>query len=206
MGYSQTHKAETRARLVKLASAALKKYGPERLGVVELMHAAGLTHGGFYAHFKSKEALLVEALEGAFQEAEQIYHRLGDHLPPRRALAKFIDFYVSAYHRDTPSNCPIVTLNSDLPRQSKKFRATFDAGLGRLVSILANWIEAAGISDSEAAAASALSTMAGTIAVARAIYDKRISDGLLAAARGSIKTGLGLSTAELSKRTTSSKR
>ena len=78
MGYSQTHKAETHAKLVKLAGRVLRKNGPEQLAVVELMHAAGLTHGGFYAHFKSREVLLVEALGGILEEAQQKYHRLGD--------------------------------------------------------------------------------------------------------------------------------
>src|SRR5260370_32854856 len=93
------------------------------------MHAAGLTNGSFYSHFTSKEALLLGALEGAFNESEKIYHRVGDNLPPRQALTRFIDFYLSTYHRDSPSNCPIITLVSYLPRQSKKFRGTFDAGL-----------------------------------------------------------------------------
>jgi hypothetical protein len=103
--------------------------------------------------------------KGAFNEAEEVYRRVGDNLPPRQALTRFIDFYLSAYHRDSPSNCPIVTLSSDLPRQSRKFRAAFNAGLKRLLGILARLIEAAGISDSETAAAATLSAMAGTMAI-----------------------------------------
>ncbi len=191
MDYSQ-NKAKTYTRLVRLASQYLKKQGPERLGAAKLMHAAGLARGRFYAHFTSKEALLLEALRGAFTEAEQIYHRIGDNLPPRQALTRFIDFYLSAYHRDSPSNCPIVTLHSDLPRQSRKFRAAFNAGLKRLLGILAGWMEAAGISDSETAAAATLSTMAGTMAVARAVSDKRVSDELLAVVTDNLKARLGL--------------
>jgi AcrR family transcriptional regulator len=194
MGDSRKNKVDTRTRLVRLASRLLKTQGPERLGVAKLMHAAGLTHRGFYAHFTSKEALLLAALEGAFTEAEQIYHRIGDKLPPRQALTRFIDFYLSAYHRDSPSNCPIVTLHSDLPRQSKRFRAAFNVGLKRLLDILAGWIEGAGIAEGEGekVAAATLSAMAGTMAVARAVADKRVSDDLLAVASNNLKARLGL--------------
>jgi TetR/AcrR family transcriptional repressor of nem operon len=192
LGYSQTHKAETHAKLVKLAGRVLRKNGPEQLAVVELMHAAGLTHGGFYAHFKSREVLLVEALGGIFEEAQQKYHRLGDGLPPRRALKNFIDAYVSPAHRDSLSGCPIVTLGSDFPRQSRAFRITFNSGVTNLVSILAEWIDAAGIPNSEALAASILSAMAGAIGVARAVSNKRLSDDVLKATRETIKGRLSL--------------
>jgi PAS domain S-box-containing protein len=189
---SQKHKDKTSTRLLRLASHYLKRQGPERLLVTKLMHAAGLTNGSFYSHFTSKEALLLGALEGAFNEAEEIYHRVGDNLPPRQALTRFIDFYLSTYHRDSPSNCPIITLGSYLPRQSKKFRGTFDAGLKRLLDILAGWLDAAGISDGKRVAAAMLSAMAGTMVVARAVSDKGVSEDLLAVVRDNLKAQIGL--------------
>ena len=114
MGYSQTHKAETHAKLLKLASEALRKDGPDKLGVIELMRVAGLTHGGFYAHFKSRDELVLEALKAVFDEAQQRYHGFSGGLPPREALTRFIEQYLSPVHRDKLSMCPIVTLNSDL--------------------------------------------------------------------------------------------
>jgi PAS domain S-box-containing protein len=192
MPLSQKHKDKTYTRLLKLASHYLKRQGPERLVVTKLMHAAGLTNGSFYSHFTSKEALLLGALEGAFNEAETIYHRVGDNLPPRQALTRFIDFYLSTYHRDSPSNCPIITLGSYLPRQSKKFRGTFDAGLKRLLDILADWLEAAGIPDGKRVAAAMLSAMAGTMVVARAVSDKGVSEDLLAVVRDNLKAQIGL--------------
>ena len=203
MRYSETHRQETHAKLVKLAGRALRENGPERLAVADVMQAAGLTHGGFYAHFKSKDALLAETLDGVFEESMRKFQRVTDGLPPRRALASYIDFYVSPAHRDDVSRgCPIVALNSDLPRQSRKFRATFDRGMKLLVATLASWLEAAGIAgDGQALAASVLSAMAGAVAVARAVSDKRLSDELLEAARDSIKARLGLDDATLSGRT-----
>ena len=206
MRYSETHKTETHAKLLRIAGKALREKGPERLAVAEVMQAAGLTHGGFYAHFKSKDALLAEALEGVFAYSKEKYRRLTEGLPPRHALATYIDFYVAPEHRDNPSRgCPIVALNSDSPRQSRKFRAAFDAGVKSLIGALAQWIAAAGIegandNDADALAASLLSAMAGAVAVSRAVSDKSLSDEMLEAARTSIKARLGLSDVALSGR------
>src|ERR1700720_906872 len=194
MRYSDTHKSETHAKLVRLAGRVLRAKGPEGLAVAELMQAAGLTHGGFYAHFKSKDALLVEALEGVFEESKRRFQGVPNGLPPRDALARYIDLYVSPAHQDNRSReCPIVALNSDLPRQSKEFRATFDSGLRALLNRLTDLIKAADINDSEALAASVQSAMAGAVAVSRTVSDRRFSDELLKSARASIKARLGLS-------------
>ena len=99
---------------------------------------------------------------------------------------------MSSAHRDSVSGCPIVTLGSDFPRQSRAFRITFNSGVKNLVSILARWIDAAGIRNSEALAASILSAMAGAIAVARAVSNKRLSDDVLKATRETIKGRLSL--------------
>ncbi|HTW72984.1 MAG TPA: TetR/AcrR family transcriptional regulator [Acetobacteraceae bacterium] len=193
MRYSETHKAETHAKLVKLAGRVLREKGPDKLAVAELMAAAGLTHGGFYAHFKSKDALLAEALQGVFEESRQKRRAVADVLPPREALVRYIDLYLSPAHRDRPATgCPVVALNSDLPRQSRRFRAAFDAGVTMLVADLDDWFKAAGIADGDGLAASVLAAMAGAVAVSRGIVDKRLSDALLAATRDSIKTRLGL--------------
>ena len=200
MRYRDNHKAETHARLVKLAGRMLCEKGPQNLAVAELMQRAGLTHGGFYAHFKSKDALLAEALASIFAESDRTLRRVTAGLSPCHALARYIDVYVTPAHRDNRcGGCPIVALNSELPRQSRKFRAAFDAGTKLLVGRLANWIKAAGITGGEALAASVLSAMAGAVAVSRAVSDKRLSDELMGAARAGIKARLGLCDAALSR-------
>ena len=194
MRYSDTHKAETHAKLVKLAGRALREKGPEGLSVADLMGSADLTHGGFYAHFKSKGALLTEALQGIFEESNHKLEKLAEGLPPRLALAQFVDTYVSSAHRDKPSTgCPIVALNSDLPRQSRQFRAAFDAGVKRLVGSLARQIKDARIADSETLAPFVLSAMVGAVILSRTVSDETLSDGLLASARKNIKAQLGIS-------------
>ncbi|HEY2068659.1 MAG TPA: TetR/AcrR family transcriptional regulator [Rhizomicrobium sp.] len=200
MRYSDTHKSETHARLLKIAGKALREKGPEGLAVAEVMKEAGLTHGGFYAHFKSKDALLAEALESIFVYSKEKYRRMIDGLPPRHALATFIDYYVSPEHRDNPSRgCPLVMLNSDLPRQSKKFRGVFDAGVERLTLTIATLIRDIGVSTDPGLAPSILSAMAGAVAISRAVSDKRLSDEMLEAARESIKARLGVTDAELAR-------
>jgi len=200
MRYSESHKAETHKKLLKIASRALREKGPDNLAVAEVMKEAGLTHGGFYAHFKSKDALLAETLTTIFARAGANIDKMVEGLPPRHALATYIDFYVSPRHRDNPSTgCPITALNSDMPRQSAKFRETFDKGVKFLVARIAGWLAASGHSDPEALAASVLSAMAGAVAVSRAVSDKSLSDEMLEAARAGIKARLGVSDVELAR-------
>jgi TetR/AcrR family transcriptional regulator, transcriptional repressor for nem operon len=191
--YDETHKQETHDKLVGLAGRALREKGPDQLGVAELMRSAGLTHGGFYAHFKSKDALLAEALENAFAHSGQRVRQLTAGMPARQALASYVDWYVSSAHRDNPAiGCPIVALNSDLPRQSRRFRAAFGGGVKSLLALLTAWMEEAGLADSEALATSLLPAMAGAVAIARAVPDQALSDALLESARSSIRSRLGL--------------
>jgi TetR/AcrR family transcriptional repressor of nem operon len=203
MRYSQSHKEETRLQILKIAGRALRAKGPDGVGVAEIMKEAGLTHGGFYAHFKSKEDLLINALEGVFAAAKTKFAKAIDGLPPRHALAAYVDFYVSTMQRDNPANgCPITALNSDMPRQTKKLRAVFDAGLKRLLANMAGLIEQGGIAagdEAGALASSIFSAMAGAVAVSRAVSDKRLSDEMLETARTSIKARLGVDDASLSR-------
>jgi TetR/AcrR family transcriptional repressor of nem operon len=193
MRYAETHKQETRERVLKIASKALREKGPEGVGVAEVMREAGLTHGGFYAHFPSKDVFLTETLNEIFAQGAERMRNLTEGLDPREALAAYIDFYFSADHRDhRGAGCPLVALNSDLPRQSKTFRAAFDAGVKRLVDRLAQWMTAAGLENAEALAVSTLSAMLGAVALSRAVSDPELSDRLLHSARAGIRARLGL--------------
>jgi TetR/AcrR family transcriptional repressor of nem operon len=205
MRYAQTHKDETHARLVKIAGRTLRQNGPDGVAVADVMKEAGLTHGGFYAHFKSKDALLVEALKGVFESSKRKFLRAVGEMPPRHALATYIDFYVSPRHRDNrEGGCPITALNSDLPRQSKAFRTAFDDGVKSLVAGMEMRIEAAGIAPADGAhalAASVISAMAGAVAISRAVTDPVLSDAMLETARESIKSRLGVADVDLSRST-----
>ena len=193
MRYDEHRKSETREKVLKLAAKALREKGPDRLGVAEVMRSAGLTHGGFYAHFPSKDDFVADALSEVFAQSAERMRRVVEGLPPRAALGAYIDFYVSKSHRDHGgAGCPIVALNSDLPRQPKKFRAAFDAGVKRLIEIMTLWIAELGLDEPEKIAVSTISAMAGAVALSRAVTDRRSSDDLLESARAGIKARLGL--------------
>jgi len=193
MRYAKSHKQETRDRVVKIAAKLLREKGPEGVGVADVMREADLTHGGFYAHFPSKDAFLTESLKQILTQAVEKRRALTEGLGPREALTAYVDYYVSAAHRDHPGNgCPIVALNSELPRQSKSFRTAFDEGVKRLIDWLAQLMAASGMADSEKLAAATLSAMAGAVALSRAVGDRDLSDALLKTANSGIKTQLGL--------------
>lgn len=201
MRYADTHKEETHQKLLRAASRALREKGPDRLTVPEVMAAVGLTHGGFYAHFKSKDDLIAETIDSIFAFSRDRAHKMVEGMPPAHALATFIDFYVSDQHRDVPSRgCPLVMLSSDMPRQSKKVRAVFDAGAKSLKEFLAQQIGELGHAEPEQLAATVLSAMAGAVALSRAVTDKALSDDLLLSARANIKARLGITDADLSQK------
>lgn len=193
MRYADSHKEETHKALLKVAAVHLREKGPDRLSVASVMKSAGLTHGGFYAHFKSKDALLNETLAEIFGKSKRRVQRLLEGLPPKHALATYIDFYVAATHRDDPANgCALTALSSDMPRQSKKFRAAYEAGVKSLAGFLAERMQAAGIAQAEQLAPSILAAMAGAVSMSRTISDPELSDELLASTRAGIKARLGL--------------
>lgn len=201
MRYTDTHKEETHQKLLKAASRVLRQKGPDRLTVPEVMAAVGLTHGGFYAHFKSKDDLIAEAIDDIFAFSRARGLKMVDGLPPAQALSTFIDRYMSEHHRDVPSRgCPLVMLSSDMPRQSKKVRAAFDSGAKSMKGFLTRLIEALGIDEPETMAATVLSAMPGAVALSRAVSDKTLSDDLLQSARVNIKARLGITDSVLSKK------
>ncbi|TAJ70774.1 MAG: TetR/AcrR family transcriptional regulator [Phenylobacterium sp.] len=192
MRYSETHKEETRKKVVKAAAKAVRAKGPEGVGVAEIMAEAGLTHGGFYAHFPNKEALVVAAIEEAFGQSSRRFGKMTDGLVPAEALARFVDLYVTPEHRAHPERgCPVAGLSSELPRQGLPVREAYERGVRSLVGRIANWLPE-GTRDRDSLAASIVAEMAGTVALSRAISDDEEADRLLAAARAGIKARMGI--------------
>lgn len=199
MRYSESHKQETHEKLVKIGARMLREKGPDGFAVAELMAEAGLTHGGFYAHFESKEACVAEALSEIFAQLKQRTQSNVEGLPPRHALATVIDLYVSPYHRDHAGDgCPVTSLNSDMPRQPQAVRDAFDAGVKMMVSGMKSRLAAARVDNAESLAPAVLAAMVGAVSMSRAVSDKTLSDELLVAARNGIKTRLGLNDHALS--------
>src|SRR5271167_834435 len=117
MRYDADQKQRTHNQILAEAATAIRAKGPDRMVVAEVMSKAGLTHGGFYAHFASKDDLIAEAIGEMFRQAGGKFDRIAGELAPAEALATYIDFYLSAEHRDARSSgCPLPTLSADLPR------------------------------------------------------------------------------------------
>jgi TetR/AcrR family transcriptional repressor of nem operon len=187
MRYSDTHKQETRQKVVKAAAAAVRAKGPDGVGVAEIMAEAGLTHGGFYAHFASKDEMIAAAIDQMFAEGKsRLLLAIGER-PPAQALASYIDFYLSREHRDTrTAGCPVPFLAADLPRLSDAARARFAAGVARMRERLAEQLARLGREDAEADASSMLSELVGALSLARAEPDPAASDAILERSRAAL--------------------
>ncbi len=189
MRYSDTHKEETRKKVLRAAAVAVRAKGPEGVGVAEIMAEAGLTHGGFYAHFPNKEALVVAAIEEAFGQSARRFARMLGGKTGAQSLDAFVDAYVSPEHRANPSGgCPIASLSSDLPRQAPRVREAYERGVRALIGRLEGWLS----EDRRHLAPSLLAEMAGAVSLSRAISDDAGAAQLLADARASLKTRMGI--------------
>lgn len=193
MRYSESHKEETRKKVVKAAAAAVRAKGPDGVGVAEIMAEAGLTHGGFYAHFPNKEALVAAAIEEAFGQSRRRFARITDGMTRAEALTTFIDAYVSLDHRNNPQwGCPISTLANDLPRQGPLVRSAFDTGVETLIGRISGWLPEEDLVARRGLASSMMAEMAGAVALARAVSDDAMAQDLLDASRARIKSRAGL--------------
>jgi TetR/AcrR family transcriptional repressor of nem operon len=193
MRYDSDHKARTRERILDEAASAIRASGPQGVSVGGLMKKAGLTHGGFYAHFGSKDDLVAEAIGHMFGGPYANFAAFTEGKPPTEALAAYVDFYLSARHRDARDRgCPLPALSGDLARMPASARARFGEGAERLRGSIAGLLKAMGRGDAETLASSAIAEMVGAIALARATDDTARSDEILAATRGALRERLGL--------------
>lgn len=193
MRYSADHAEKTRAKVVRIAAEKMRAQGPDRVSVAEVMRKAGLTHGGFYAHFPSKDDLIAAAITEMFTDGRALIARVMEGREPEHALRAYINAYVSAQHRDKPeSGCPIAALASDIHRQEKKARTAYDKGVAGLIGRIADLLPPNVTQDRKKLAASMMAEMTGAVAAARAVSDPELSESILAAARASLKARSGL--------------
>lgn len=182
---------ETRARILRSAARAIRIHGPAGIGVLEIMREAGLTHGGFYSHFASKDALVAAAITAMFAESRERFVSRVAGKTGRDALRTWINAYVSAEHRDNPGGgCTLATLISDMPRLDPAARAAFDEGLRGIASRLARHLSAQPDAKTKALAHSLICEMAGAVALARAVSDRDFSDAILKNARAALQARL----------------
>jgi TetR/AcrR family transcriptional repressor of nem operon len=193
MRYSSEHKAETRARVLKEAAVAIRRDGVDRIGVAQIMGAAGLTHGGFYAHFESKDDLVAQAVGHMFEDRYAAFFERLDGDEPRAGLTRFVDRYVSMRHRDAPeAGCPIPVLAGQVPHLPEAARARFVAAVERLTGAVAALLGRMGHEDAETVAEAVIAEMVGAVALARVQKDDAKAETMLAAVRTSVMAKLGL--------------
>ncbi|TCR68451.1 TetR/AcrR family transcriptional regulator [Bosea sp. BK604] len=186
MRYEKGHKDETRRRIVETAARRFRKDGIEATGIAGLMAEAGLTHGGFYAHFPSKEDLVRSAVDVALTgaTAEHASAVAGVRAEGGDGLETIVRRYLSRTHRDHPeTGCAIATLAAELARSSDETRAIFARDTGELIELIAGELPDPASADARTRAAMVLALMVGTLQLARAAPDAAASDSLLAAGR-----------------------
>ena len=193
MRYDDNHKERTRARVLAEAAAAIRSKGVERVGVAEIMAGAGLTHGGFYAHFKSKDDLVAQAITHMFDAAYARFLALTEGRKPADALSSYIDAYLAPSHcLDRAHGCPIAALSDDLPNMPELARARFTDGTERLVAGFAKLVKMLGAKNADAVAWSATAEMAGALALSRAVFDRDTSKHILRNSRAMVRSRIGL--------------
>jgi TetR/AcrR family transcriptional repressor of nem operon len=194
MRYDADHKQKTREKVLKAAAKAIRAHGPHRVGVADVMRDAGLTHGGFYAHFESKDDLVAAAIGQMFEQSRARFDSEVKDYPPARALDAYVDFYLSPGHRDArASGCPIPALAADLPRLDRAARTRFAEGVAALTRAVAGRIGQLGQhAEPEALARSVVAEMVGALSLARAEPDEQKSNQMLADSREMVKKRLGI--------------
>jgi len=193
MRYGPEHKQMTRERVLTEAAKAIRAEGPHQIAVAGVMARAGLTQGGFYAHFASKDDLVAQAIDHMFGEAAARWDRETEGKAPLAALAAYVDFYLSPTHRDTRSSgCPLPFLAADLPRLSEDAQRRFATGLAQLRGRIADKFALVGRADPAADASSMTAELVGALSLARADPDRKASDAILERSRAAVKRRFGL--------------
>jgi TetR/AcrR family transcriptional repressor of nem operon len=179
--------------VLKEAAKAIRAEGPHRIGVAGVMAKAGLTHGGFYAHFKSKDDLVAAAIDEMFKDASMRFFNATDGFSPEDGMVRYINFYLSRDHRDARgTGCPVAALSADLPRMEGLTRARYGEGVAGLTAKLERQLTTLGHEDADAIAASVVAELVGALSLARAVGDPDQSDHILQTSRRSVRQRLGL--------------
>lgn len=188
-----THKARTRQRILDEAARVMRENGTESIGVAALMKRVGLTHGGFYAHFHSRDDLVQEVMKQMFADSAQRPAPGAQEEQPAQRLATFIDYYLSETHRNRPAEgCPLPALVSEVAHLPLAARKIFAEGIDSVQTRLLRPLSDLGHAQPEALATSMLAEMVGALALARACPDDQRASQMLALSRHALKVRAGL--------------
>ncbi|CAE6795821.1 TetR/AcrR family transcriptional regulator [Paraburkholderia aspalathi] len=178
-----SRKEITHERIVEVAARAIRRSGYDGTGVADIMKEAGLTHGGFYAHFPSREVLLAEAADRAGAEAVALSEHIAASVPPEDALTSMVRAYLSKEHcEDIENGCPVSALGSEMPRQAPVVRRATTRRIKEMIDVIARQLPDWGQPGAHEQALVTAATMVGTMVLARAVDDPKLSEDFLEAA------------------------
>lgn len=184
MRYGENHRRRTHRRIVENASNGLRQKGAKGLSVVDLMKLAGLTHGGFYNHFESREALVGEAIIFAMDQTTARWKKLADGKANDERFEALIADYLSPRHRDNPKHgCPLPTLAVDVARSGSSEQQALASKLEKMIDVFVELLPDEPPRQARQIATGTIATLVGSIVLSRAVGAGELSDGILAAGR-----------------------
>jgi TetR/AcrR family transcriptional repressor of nem operon len=179
MRFEKGHKEATRQRIIETAAAKFRKEGVAAVGIAGLMAKAGLTHGGFYAHFESKEALVREAIDAALDETRARMDRAA--AKADAGIEGLIRNYLRPSHRDMPERgCAIASLAAEIARHEPETKAAFSERVEAFLARIAGYLpESLGDTARRERAVGILAVMLGALQLSRVMVDAKLSDAAL---------------------------
>lgn len=184
MRYPKPHKNETRERILRAAATRLREQGAYSESIANLMKSAGMTHGGFYAHFESREALVGEVVLVAMEQTNSRLLRLVAGKSRSMGLRAIVRAYLNRSHRKNAGRgCALPALGGDLGRSSDATRENFSRKFEEMIEIVILQLPDAGTKATRQKAIAAIATMVGSLIVARATSDNELADEILIAGR-----------------------
>jgi TetR/AcrR family transcriptional repressor of nem operon len=194
MRYPPAHKEATRQRILDAAAVVFRRLGYQGAGVDAVMQEAGLTAGGFYAHFASKEALFAETLGHALSETRTLGSPGIDHLAGMEWLRKVAARYLSVAHRrQVDRGCPLPALLPEVARASQHSRQALEARLRQVAANIESHLPPTQDNMAQNRALAVLAVLVGGMTLARAVADESLSDRILAASRCFVEAGVAQS-------------
>jgi TetR/AcrR family transcriptional repressor of nem operon len=179
----RTRKEATHDRIVETAARAIRRNGYAGAGVAEIMKEAGLTHGGFYAHFESREGMLAEAADRAGAEGMAPLAQVAATAPPKKALEAMLRAYLSKEHVEgVETGCAVAALGSEMPRQSAKVRRAATRRIKEMIDLVARQSPDWGQPGAHERALVTMATALGALVLARAVDDPKLSGAVREAA------------------------
>ena len=181
MTEAKQRRVETRQRILDAAGRLFREHGVDGVGVDAVMKAAGLTHGGFYLHFPSKEALAAEASQCLLESAARTWQDISVSADQAAGLTRIVRYYLDPAHLASGKGCPLTTLGPDVAR-----RAASRAAIGDALRTMIDALARCSPGHSRELALTSLSTMVGAVMLARLADDPALSEAFLSTAAASI--------------------